>query len=60
VTHAYIVFVVSIISQFWNSPYQDHWDVVIWILKYVKKTLRKYLIYKDKENTQIGRYSDVD
>jgi len=49
VTHPDIVFVVSIVSQFLNSPYQDHWDVVLGILKYIKKAQEKDLLMKIRE-----------
>ena len=34
VTHLDITFVVSVVSQFLNSPCEDHWNGVIHILKY--------------------------
>jgi len=40
----YFIF-LSVVSQFLNSPCQDLWDLVIWILKYIKSALGKGLIY---------------
>ena len=51
---------VSVVNQFLNSPCQEHVNVLIWILKYIKDSLRKRLIYEDKGHTQIVGYSDVD
>ena len=52
-----IVFIVSTIIQFLNSSCLDHWNAVLQILKYVKKTPNKCLIYEVKINTQINGYS---
>ncbi|KAK2435379.1 hypothetical protein QL285_020443 [Trifolium repens] len=60
VTRPNISFAVSVVSQFLNSPCQEHMDVVIRILKYIKGAPGKGLIYKDRGHTQIVGYSDVD
>lgn len=60
VTRPDISFAVSVVSQFLNSPCQDHWDAVIRILKYVKSAPGKGLIYEDRGHTQIVGYSDAD
>ena len=44
-------FTVSIVNQFLNSLCQYLWDVVVQILKYIKKAFGKHLIYEDKGNT---------
>ncbi|PNX85772.1 putative copia-type protein, partial [Trifolium pratense] len=46
-------FAVSVVSQFLNSPYQEHMDAVIRILKYIKGAPGKGLIYEDKGHTQM-------
>jgi len=45
VTYPDISFAVSLVSQFFNSPCVDHWHVVICILKYIKGSLGKGLLY---------------
>jgi len=41
VTRPDISFAVSVVSQFLNSPCEDHWNVVIRILKYIKRSRGK-------------------
>ena len=60
VTRPDIAFVMSVVSQFLNSPCQDQLNAVIRILKYIKRSLGKGLIYEDKEHSQIIGYSDAD
>ena len=45
VTRPDISFAVSVVSQFLNSPCEDHWNAVIRILKYIKKSPGKGLLY---------------
>ena len=52
VTGPDIAFAVSVVSQFMNSPCQDHWDAIMRILKYIKRTPGKGLIYEDKGHTE--------
>ncbi|XP_027187883.1 uncharacterized mitochondrial protein AtMg00240-like [Cicer arietinum] len=60
VTRANIHFVVNVVSQFLNSPSEEHWDAVIRILKYIKGATEKSQIYENKRLTQIVDYSDAD
>ncbi|XP_073226952.1 secreted RxLR effector protein 161-like [Cicer arietinum] len=60
VTRPDISFAVSVVSQFLNSPCQEHMDAVIRILKYIKSAPGKGLIYEDRGHTQIIGYSDAD
>ncbi|XP_050908304.1 uncharacterized mitochondrial protein AtMg00240-like [Lathyrus oleraceus] len=60
VTRLDITFAVSVVSQFLNSPYQEHMDVVIRILRYIKYVPGKGIMYEDKRLTQIVGYSDAD
>ena len=48
------------LSQFLNSPCQEHIDVVVQILRYIKCAPGKGLVYEDKGHTQIVGYSDAD
>ncbi|XP_027357256.1 uncharacterized protein LOC113866639 [Abrus precatorius] len=36
-----ILFAVSVVSQFLNSPCKEHWDAVIRIVRYIKGALGK-------------------
>jgi len=59
-TRPNIFFAVSVVSQFLNSPCQEHMNALIRILKYIKGAPGKDLIYEDKGHTQIVGYSDAD
>ena len=39
ITRPYISFMVSVVSQFLQSPCDSHWDALIRILCYIKETL---------------------
>lgn len=54
------LFVVSVVSQFLNSPYDSHSTVVVRILRYIKGLPRKGLIYSDRGHNNIIGYSDAD
>jgi len=43
-----------------QSPHNDHWDAVIRILRYIKRTLGQGLLYEDKGSTQIVGFCDID
>ena len=60
VTRPDISFAVSVVSQFLNSPCQEHMDAVIRILRYIKRAPGKGLVYENKGHTQIVGYSDAD
>jgi len=60
VTRLDISFAVSMVSQFFNSPCEDHWNAVIRILKYIKRSLGKGLLYGSNNHTRVVCYSDVD
>jgi len=55
-----ITFAVSVVSQFLNAPCDSHWDVVIRILRYIKKARGQGLLYEDKGSTKVTCYSNVD
>ena len=60
VTRLDIFFAVRVVNQFLNSPCHEHMNALIRILKYIKGSPRKCLIYEDKRHTQIVGYSDTD
>lgn len=37
ITRTYISFVVSVVTQFILYPFDSHWDVVVHILRYIKR-----------------------
>jgi len=60
VTRPNISFAVSVVSQFLNSLCVDHWNAVIRILKYIKGSLEKILIYGHSNHRKVVCYSDAD
>jgi len=60
VTHPDISFAVTVVSQFLNSPCENHWNAVIRILKYIKDSPGKGLLYGSNNHTRVVYYSDAD
>ena len=54
-----ISFPVSVVSQYLQSPCDNHWDVVIRILRYIKGTPGHGMLYEDRGHTQIVGYKDA-
>ena len=59
-TRPNIAFVVSMVIQFMHSPNQGHLDVVYRILRYLKGTLRKGLLYENRGHLQLNVFIDAD
>ena len=55
-----IFFAVSVVSQFLNAPCEEHWNAIIRILKYIKSSPRKGLLYDSNSDTKVVCYSDAD
>ena len=55
-----ISFLVSVVSQFLQSPCDSYWDAAVRILCYVKGTSGQGVLYENKNYTQIIGYSDAD
>jgi len=53
-------FVVSVMIQFMQNLCIDHLNIVIHVLRYLKKASRQRLLYENKGDTQIYGYCDVD
>ena len=51
---------VSVVSQFLQSPCDSHWDVVIRILRYIKRSPGQGVLYENKGHTQVIGYTDAD
>ena len=60
VTRPDIAFSMSVLSQFLSAPCDSHWEAVVRILKYIKKTPGKGLLYEIRGHTEIVGYSDAD
>ena len=46
ITRPNISFPMSVVSQFLQSPYGSHWDVVIRILRYIKGKQGQGMLYE--------------
>lgn len=46
-------YVVSVVSRYMHNPGKDHWEAVKWILRYVKGTAGKGLVF-DRAKTTTG------
>jgi len=51
---------VVTVSQFLNSPCDSHWNFVVRILRYIKGSREKGLVYSYRGHTNIVGYSYVD
>ena len=60
ITRLDISFLVNVVSQFLQSPCDNHWDGVIHILRYIKRTSDLGVLYENKGHTQIVGYCDAD
>ena len=55
-----IAFAISIVSQFLSAPKISHWNVAIYILRYLKKAPRKMIIAFRLCHTRVAGFSDAD
>ncbi|RVW55440.1 Retrovirus-related Pol polyprotein from transposon RE1 [Vitis vinifera] len=60
ITRPDISFLVSVVSQFLQSPCDSHWDAVIRILRYIKSTPGQGVLYENRGHTQVVGYTDAD
>ena len=60
ITPPNISFPVSVVSQFLQSPYDSNWDVVVYILCYIKRTPGQGVLYENRGHTQVVGYNDAD
>ena len=55
-----IAFVVSVVSQFMHTPYNEHMEAMYRILKYLKGAVGKGLHFAKNEARTIEAYTDTD
>jgi hypothetical protein len=55
-----IAYAVSVVSQFMHNPSEDHMDVVIRILRYLKASPGKGLMFSKNSHLKINGYTDAD
>ena len=59
-TRPNIAFAVSMVSQFMHSPGHDHFDAAYRILRYLKGTPGRGLMFIKRDSLQIEVYTDAD
>jgi len=52
--------VISVVSRFMHNPCEDHWDVVKWILHYVKGSFDKCLVFNISKSITFDVIGYVD
>jgi hypothetical protein len=55
-----IAYAVSVVSQFMHNPSEDRMDTVIRILRYLKASLRKGLMFSKNSHLKVNGYIDAD
>ena len=55
-----ITFAVSLVSQFILASRTKHLEAIAEILRYLKKTLRRELLYSDQGHIRVTNFSDAD
>ena len=59
-TRPNIGFFISVVSQFMNNPTKEHMEAVNRILRYLKMTSGKGLLYKKNDTRDVEIFSDAD
>ena len=55
-----LAYAVGILGQFAHQPTDEHWNIGMEILKYVKSTMNTKLVYKGSDNFELKGYADSD
>jgi hypothetical protein len=59
-TQPNLAYALSVVSQFMHSPSEEHMNVVIRILHYLKSSLGKGILFTKGDNLDINGYTDGD
>ena len=59
-THPNITYEVNVVSQFMHDPRKLHMDVVEKILRYLKSTPGKGILFSNHGNLKVEGYTDAD
>jgi hypothetical protein len=55
-----LAYALSVISQFMHSPSEEHMKVITRILRYLKSSPSKGILFKKGDNLKIDGYTDAD
>jgi Reverse transcriptase (RNA-dependent DNA polymerase) len=55
-----IAYAVSVVSQFMHSPKEEHLEAVMRIIRYLKGTPGKGIVFRKNSHLQVVAYSDAD
>ena len=55
-----IAFAVSMVSQFMHNPHEEHLNAVYRILRYLKSSPGKGLLFKKDSNRKVEAFTDAD
>jgi len=59
-THPDITYAVSVVSQFMHCPSEDHLDAVIQIIRHLKSSPKKGLMFSKNNQVHVDGYTDAD
>ena len=55
-----ITFAISVVRQYMHSPKESHLEALYKILRYLKGSLRRGLLFKKDDNKKVDIYTDAD
>ena len=55
-----ITFAISVVRQYMHSPKESHLEALYKILRYLKGSLRRGLLFKKDDNKKVEIYTDAD
>jgi len=59
-TRPNIAYAISVVSQFMHNPSEEHMNALIRILRYLKSSPRKRLMFSKNNHLDLEEYIDVD
>lgn len=60
ITRPHIAFTINVLSHYLNNPGEEYWKAVKWVLRYLRGTTSKNIVFDGKKNYLICSYSDSD